>query len=105
MRASVVPDDPAVDGVDDEESAGGGPGALLVQGTEERAAGEFEGGVGQPGLDQGACLGPLPRYGGGRGPEDSALLVGLDGDLRAEEADDSGAGEGEQLAQPGSGRS
>lgn len=64
-----------------------------------------ERGVGEAGLDQGACLDVLAGHGGGARPEDAALLVGLDGDGGAEEADDAGPGEGEELLQPGPGRS
>lgn len=72
--------------------------------AQQRAPGAFGRGVGQPRLDQRACLDVLPRYGSAARPEDPPPPVGLDRHVRAQETDDPGPGEREQLAQPGSRR-
>lgn len=105
VRAAGAVHDPSVAGGDREQPGGGGGRPVRVQGAQQRGAGAPGCGVGEPGLDQGPCLDPLPRYGGARRPEDPPFLVGLHRGAGAEEADDARPGQREQLPQPGPRRS
>lgn len=59
----------------------------------------LERGVGEAGLDQRAGLGGRAGDGGAPGPVEALLLVGLHGQTGAEEPDDAGPGEGQQLSE------